>query len=180
MSHSISDAAASGASPASSQTACRLSDVNNTFSVIVQEGDTDPRPKQQSPNDKWTLLQKKRLKNRLMGCTGNARADSENNFKVANIHVYIYNVSKETTVTDISSYVFKKTNLALKLDKMNMKIYKDYDGYIAYIPRQKMDIFLKHDFWPAGVKYRRFVNFPRNTEKKTFNGVIGNNSSVNG
>ena len=111
-----------------------------------------------------------------MGYTGNARADSENKFKAANIHVpiYIYNVSKETTVTDISSYVFKKTNLALKLDKMSMKINKDYDGYIAYIPRQKMDIFLKNDFWPEGVKYRRFVNFPRNTEKKTLKEVIGN------
>lgn len=184
MNHTIPTVPASCVSLAGNQTNQDLqSDVNNkTFSVVVQEGNLNPQSKSQSPSDEWTVVQKKKMRNRFIGHTGNATADLDNKFKAANVQVpiYIYNVSKETTLTDISSYVLKKTNLTIKLDKMNMKINKDYDGYIAYIPRQKISMFLKNDFWPEGVKYRRFVNFARNTEKTTHKGLNGINSSVNG
>lgn len=152
-----------------------------SFSGIVQDRMSESQLKPQIPNEEWTLVQKKRLRNRFVGNTGKAILDSENKFKAANINVpiYIYNVSKETSVTDIKTYLLKKTNLDIRLDKMNMKSNKDYNGYIVFVPKHKLEVFLNDDFWPDGVIYRRFVDFSRNTVRPTYREMNEVKSTVN-
>lgn len=125
------------------------------FSAVLQEGEWKAQPR----DENWVLVQRRKLRNRFVGNRGTATVNT--NFKAADIKVpvYIYNVAKETTVCDVSSYITKKTNLVLTVEKMNMKMDKDYVSYKIFVPSLKVDLFLKSDFWPEGVAYRRFVNF---------------------
>lgn len=113
------------------------------------------------PSEEWILIQKKRLRNRFIGQRGSAMVDSDSKFRAAEIKVpvYIYNVAKETTMCDISNYIMSKTNISTRLEKMNMRTTKDYDAYKVYVPKHKIEIFLKDDFWPDGIAFRRFVDF---------------------
>lgn len=122
------------------------------FSAVLQEGEWKDQPR----DENWVLVQKRKLRNRFVGNRGTAPVNT--NFKAADIKVpvYIYNMAKEITVCDISSYITKKINLVLTVEKMNMKMTKDYEAYKIFVPRLKVDLFLKSDFWPEGVAYRPF------------------------
>lgn len=128
--------------------------------------------KQPAPDEKWITVQRKRLKNRFTGNRGNAIAEPNQRFKAAdvNIPIYVYNVSKEVTVCDISKYIESKVNMKVTLEKMPMKVSKSYDAYKIFVPSHKVDMFLKDDFWPDGIAYRRFINF---REKR-----LGNRASI--
>lgn len=123
---------------------------------IVREGEW----KKPEHNDEWIVYQKRRLRNRFVGNRGSA-TDAEDCFKAADVKIpiYIYNVSKEVTVCQITRYIQRKTSLCVTMEKMNMKRPKDYDSYKIFVPKHKLSLFMSDEFWPDGIAYRRFVNF---------------------
>lgn len=112
-------------------------------------------------------MQRKRLRNRFISKRGIA-VEIDSKFRAANVQVplYIYNVSKEVSMDDVDNYIKKKTDIPVTLEKINMKSMRQYDSYKVFVPKQKIDIFLRDDFWPEGIAYRRFVNFNRKKESK--------------
>lgn len=135
-----------------------------SLSEIVQQGEWKPQP----IDEKWCLVQRRKLRNRFVGNKGKAIVELNNKFKAAEVKIpiYIYNVSKETSECDIINYIKNKTSLTVTVIKMNMKMTKDYDSYKIYVPKDKLQIFLCDDFWPNGIAYRRFINFTVNREVK--------------
>lgn len=70
------------------------------------------------------------------------------NFKAADIAIpiYIYNVSKETTLCDITNYIEKRAHLKVTMEKINMTLTKEYDAYKVFLPRHKLGLFLNDNF----------------------------------
>lgn len=118
---------------------------HNTIADIVRSG----KWKEYDTSDEWKLVQKKKLRNRFIGKTGKAKTELNEKFKAAeiNVPIYIYNVSKEVAVCHVT------------VEKINMRMQKDYDSYKIFVPKHKLDMFMNDDFWPNGVSYRHFVNF---------------------
>lgn len=116
------------------------------------------------PNEEWILVQKKKLRNRFIGSRGKADVGQNSNFRAADVMIplFIYNVSKETSVCDIKNYVMQKSNMTVKVLKVAMKMTKDYNSFKLFVPKLKLNHFLSDDFWPQGVAYRRFIDFVRN------------------
>ncbi|XP_026333238.1 uncharacterized protein LOC113240203 [Hyposmocoma kahamanoa] len=124
---------------------------------VAQNGVWKPRIQ----DEEWTLVQKKRLRNRFVGKSGKAIVDADSRFRAADssVPIFIYNISKEASACDIKSYIKSSTNLDLQLEKINMKIAKEYDAYKVYVPKSKLEVLLNDNFWPDGILYRRFVEF---------------------
>lgn len=121
-----------------------------------------------SGNDGWTVVQRKYRKQRFTGNKGKAVIKPDEKFKAAEIMIplYISNVSKGLSSDDIVKYIKDKCNLLVKVEKIIMKIEKEYDSYKIYIPKYQVDILMQDDVWPAGVSYRRFINFRRQRRSK--------------
>jgi RNA recognition motif-containing protein len=126
------------------------------YSKVAQGGEFKSR----TPDNEWRTSQKRRLRNRFIGQEGKAILSPDTKFKAADIRVpiYIYNVSKETTASNIVEYIKLKTNVTVSLDKKKMKMKKGYDAYKVFVPRHKLYAFLKDDLWPDGIIFRRFIN----------------------
>lgn len=141
-----------------------LSDTKS-FSNVTKEGEW----KKPVFSDEWKEVQRKRLRNRFSGNKGIAENLTENNFKAADIKIpiYVYNVSKDTTETDISKYIFNKVNLNVELIKWKMKIDKNYNAFKIFVPQEKISVFLCDEFWPQGVSFRRFINIRQRKEPST-------------
>lgn len=122
----------------------------------------------EKPSNEWKEAQRKRYRNRFTGNKGKAIVNTENNFRAADRKspIYIYNVSKETTETDIMSHILSRTNLNVSLKKWNMKQNKDYNAYKIFVPENKLDIFLNDTFWPVGISFRRFITFRRKKDRE--------------
>jgi ribosomal protein S15P/S13E len=113
------------------------------------------------PNEEWIQVQRKRLRNRFSGHRGKAFSEPGNNFRAAEIKIplFIYNVAKGVSVSDITGYIKNKCQVDVNVEKVKMRIAKDYESYKVFVPKYKLNIFMSEDFWPEGVAYRRFIDF---------------------
>lgn len=124
---------------------------------IAREGELS----QEIRNTEWTLVQKKKSRNRFVGNRGNAIISAEKKFKAADIKtpIYIYEVAKNVSIRDISNYVEKKYGLNVAVVQMKMKLEKEYNAFKIFIPKHKLGLFVNKDFWPKDIAYRRFIDF---------------------
>ncbi|KAL4706099.1 hypothetical protein ACJJTC_017879 [Scirpophaga incertulas] len=85
----------------------------------------------QKEKQEWTLVSKRKQKYRYIGNRGRAVTDINCKFKAADIIIpmYIYNVSKETSASDIVTYIEKVANYTARLEKIDMYADKGYDAY---------------------------------------------------
>ena len=130
---------------------------SKTYSQVLRHGERTCLEE----NKQWILVQKNKFKNRFIGNKGKAIVESNVNFKAADIRIplYIYNIAKNVTKEDIISYVKNKTDVPVDLEKVVMKMPKDYDAYKVYVPKSQIKLFLNDEFWPEGVAFRRFIDF---------------------
>lgn len=116
----------------------------------------------------WTIVRNKTSKRgyKLVGQMGCASIAPDSKFRAADVKVplFISNVNKDTSENDIISYIQDKTGDSVTLKKINMKQYKKYDAYKVYVSKRNLELFLKDNFWPNGITFRRFVRFMYNTK----------------
>lgn len=128
----------------------------------------------------WTEVKKKNryhLKNRLTGMRGVA-SDSAESFRAAerNVPIFITNVHKSATEADIVSYIMRKTQVSVKLEKINAKRQSEHYAYKFFVAPSKVQTFLDDKLWPQGVIFRKFVHFkPKSAAQASCTG----NGSVN-
>uniref|UniRef100_A0A2A4IUH6 Uncharacterized protein n=1 Tax=Heliothis virescens TaxID=7102 RepID=A0A2A4IUH6_HELVI len=149
--------------------------VHKTMADVVKDGEW----KREERSDGWTTVQRRRYRNRFAGSRGKAVVEINTNFKAAEIKVpiYIYNVAKDVTVCDINKYVTTKSKLNVTVEKMKMRLEKEYNSFKVFVPKDKIDLFMDADFWPIGVAYRRFVEFRNKTDLGANSEINTNNSS---
>ncbi|KAH9637825.1 hypothetical protein HF086_017603 [Spodoptera exigua] len=137
-----------------------------TMADVTREGQWKPMVE----NEEWTLVQRKRLRNRFEGKRGNAVLEPDEKFKAADVKtpIYIYNVGKEVSENDIIEYIKKRASINVSVEKVNMKVSKDYQSYKVFVSKFHLDKILKDDFWPEGIAYRQYIQFrPRFRDQKT-------------
>lgn len=119
--------------------------------------------KQNQPKEDWILVQRKRPKNRFVGQRGKAVNQSESMFKAADAKVllFISNVSKEASETDIVEYIQTKTQETVNLERIAMKKEKPYNSFKLFVSKNKLDVYLNDNFWPDGITFRRFIHFKK-------------------
>lgn len=127
------------------------------YSEVTGNGEEGKTTKQ---DDEWTLVQKKRLKYRFIGCRGKAESSLDCKFKAADtkIPLFISNVHKDVSESDIVDYIYQKTKEKVSLVKIKMRKQRDYNAYKVLVTKHKIDTFLDDNLWPSGISFRRFVN----------------------
>lgn len=148
-----------------------------TFASVVRKESNAPS----QDKDGWILVHRNNRNKRFAGKMGKAVIQPDAKFKAAEemVPLYISNVLKGLSNEDIVKYIKEKCNLHVKVEKMSMKVEKEYDSYKVFIPKHKEEFFMNDEFWPEVVSYRRFihfrVNFRRTLETQKMNTNINNN-----
>lgn len=137
--------------------------------------------KEPNKTNEWTEVQRKRYRNRFIGKKGSAVTTSDSKFKAADLKVplFINNVDKGTSPTDIADYIKEKTQVPVSLEKIEMKQQKLYDAYKIFVPKHKIDLFLEDQMWPEGVTFRRFIDFSYKYRSNKIHGTKSNKNSKN-
>lgn len=135
-----------------------------TMAEMVSRGEW----KNPEPDGEWiTKIKKKRLQNRFTEKMGTAQASSSSNFKAADsfVPLFISNVDKSTSESDICEYIKTKTGLAVKMEKINMKSEKSYNAFKVFVSKIKIETFLDDSLWPEGIRFRRFIHFKKGRDQ---------------
>lgn len=135
--------------------------IDKTLAQIVS---TDRQWQNDKQSEEWTLLQRKRLRNRLSTIEGKALNNPNEKFKAADIRIplFLNNVDIHTSDSDIIKYILNKTKVNVSLQKINTKIRRQYNAYKICVPKTKLTLFLEGSLWPEGVSIRRFVEYKDN------------------
>ena len=102
---------------------------------------------------------------------GSSTAETEFNFRAAErkIPIFITNVHKGTSESDICKYIYGKTCENVILQKIVMKKQSDHDAYKFFVTASKLQMFLDDKLWPSGIIFRRFVHFKKRSTTETVN-----------
>lgn len=172
------------ASPPQVAIASQLTDTEYTTASVAnlqREGANEITSKLCNKDEEWQQVSyKKRTQYRFAGKSGIAK-DLDCNFKAAErkIPILITNIHGETTEDDIITYIYRKTQETVCLEKIQMRKDKGHNAYKFFVSESKVSLYLDENIWPAGIIFRRFMNFNyRNTNR--FSSVDGAKQQNNG
>lgn len=118
-------------------------------------------------DNNFTLVsnRKKRIRNKNMFGT----AEGSSKLIVADLPsgVYLSRLNKATTANDIKEYIRTKGEECMDVQILSQKHDLEFSSFKVLVPKQKINVFLKNDFWPAGIIFRRFRERPVNVIKLT-------------
>lgn len=124
---------------------------NDSFAAVVKS------------DKEWTVVQRKgkKAKNRIEGKKGTVVVETDEMFRAAErrVPLFITNVHKNTSESDIARYICKMTQETVKLKKIFIRRECDYNAYKFFVAQNKLALFLDEKIWPRGIIFRRFFNF---------------------
>ncbi|KAF9815189.1 hypothetical protein SFRURICE_006753, partial [Spodoptera frugiperda] len=80
--------------------------------------------------------------------------------------LYVSRLHHTTTVEQIVEYVRSKTNWTLRVEKLESRHNTNFKSFMVRVPTHHFETFLKEEFWPKGVVYRRFRGRLRDTTQR--------------
>ena len=99
----------------------------------------------------------KKMRRNAPAVTGNGKSDGA--FKSAPVpprELFVYHVDRETCTTDINNYMLNKGIKILDLKCMSHENSLS-KSFKLKMSQEYVDILLKEDFWPSGIKVRKFI-----------------------
>ncbi|PZC71178.1 hypothetical protein B5X24_HaOG213940 [Helicoverpa armigera] len=85
---------------------------------------------------------------------------------VPTTQLYVSRLHHTTTVEQIVEYVRSKTNWTLRVAKLESRHNTNFNSFMVRVPTHHVETFLKEEFWPKGVVYRKFRGWLRDTSQR--------------
>uniref|UniRef100_A0A2A4J6F0 Uncharacterized protein n=1 Tax=Heliothis virescens TaxID=7102 RepID=A0A2A4J6F0_HELVI len=70
--------------------------------------------------------------------------------------LYVSRLHHSTKVEEVVEYMRVKTNWTLRVERLEPRHNTNFKSFVVRVPTHHLDKFLKEEFWPKGVVYRRF------------------------
>lgn len=123
------------------------------------------RCKEIKNDGEWTRVESRNQnRKRYSGMRGKAPVDPNSKFRAAvtTIPLFVTNVAKEATVEDVTEYIWKKTQVAVKMEIIKLKKKRNYCAYKVYVPKNKVSLFLNDEYtWPIDIEFKRFIRYKK-------------------
>ncbi|KAF9816625.1 hypothetical protein SFRURICE_019489 [Spodoptera frugiperda] len=70
--------------------------------------------------------------------------------------LYVSRLHDSTKVEEIVEFIKIKAKLHLKVEQLHSQHRVDFKSFVVRVPTEHLSTFMKEEFWPRGVVYRRF------------------------
>ncbi|KAJ8714251.1 hypothetical protein PYW08_007871 [Mythimna loreyi] len=85
---------------------------------------------------------------------------------VPTTQLYISRLHHSTKVEEVVEYMRVKTNWTLRVERLDSRHDINFKSFVIRVPTQQLQTFLREEFWPKGVLYRRFRGRLRDTTQR--------------
>ncbi|KAJ8717572.1 hypothetical protein PYW07_005502 [Mythimna separata] len=98
---------------------------------------------------------------------------------IPSTQLYVSRLHHSTKVEELVEYIKMKTNFILRVERLESRHKINFKSFVVRVPTHSLETFMKEEFWPKGVVYRRFrgrlhdTTTQRNTSptQRSFNNV---------
>ncbi|XP_022823589.1 uncharacterized protein LOC111365127 [Spodoptera litura] len=80
--------------------------------------------------------------------------------------LYVSRLHHSTKAEDVVEYLRVKTNWILRVEKLESRHNINFKSFVVRVPTHDLETFLKEQFWPKGIVYRRFRGRLRDTSQR--------------
>uniref|UniRef100_A0A2A4JS89 Uncharacterized protein n=2 Tax=Heliothis virescens TaxID=7102 RepID=A0A2A4JS89_HELVI len=80
--------------------------------------------------------------------------------------LYVSRLHHSTKVEEVVEYLRVKTSWTLRVERLEPSHKTNFKSFVVRVPTHSLEKFLKEDFWPMGVMYRRFRGQLRDTSQR--------------
>ncbi|CAH0698690.1 unnamed protein product [Spodoptera exigua] len=81
--------------------------------------------------------------------------------------LYVSRLHHSTKVEEVVEYMRVKTNWTLRVELLEPRHKTNFKSFVVRVPTHHLEKFLKDEFWPKGVMYRRFRGQLRDTSQRS-------------
>lgn len=124
-------------------------------SATQQLAKINPQSSAVKLDDSFTIVQRKKRR-RINNMTGSAIKPSKLQVIETTAAIYISRLKKITTTEDIKEHISDMNEHCINVELLKQNHESNFNSFKVTILQDKLDTFLASDFWPPGIKYRRF------------------------
>lgn len=70
--------------------------------------------------------------------------------------LYVSRLHWSTKVEEVVDYVRSKSNFTLRVERLQSHHKSNFNSFVIRVPTHHLSTFMKEDFWPQGIVFRRF------------------------
>lgn len=133
--------------------------------IIVRPQQIQATTNRIDPNNKdendFTLVSYKKRKTGNANRCGTAKMISKIQVADLSSAVYISRLSKSTSIDDIKDHILNMKETCTDVHVLTQQRETEFNSYKVIIPKSKLNTFLSNEFWPEGVRYRIFREYPK-------------------
>ena len=85
---------------------------------------------------------------------------------IPSTQLYVSRLHHSTKVEEVVEYVRVKTNWTLRVVELESRHNTNFKSFVVRVPTHHVETFLKEEFWPKGVLFRRFRGRLRDTSQR--------------
>ncbi|CAH0591585.1 unnamed protein product [Chrysodeixis includens] len=124
-------------------------------------------PKKDTCNkDGFIQVERKKKKPACRNQCGTAESTILMRPAVPTTQLYVSRLHHTTTVEQVVEYVRSKTNWTLRVERLESHHNTNFKSFMVRVPTHHVETFLKEEFWPKGVVYRKFRGRIRDTTQR--------------
>ncbi|KAL0841481.1 hypothetical protein ABMA28_015158 [Loxostege sticticalis] len=114
--------------------------------------------KSQADEEGFVKVVRKTRKSARRNICGTAPTESTHTLRAAipSTPLYVSRVHWSTKVEDVVDYVQKKSNFRLRVERLESRHKTNFNSFLVRVPTHHLPTFMKEDFWPQGVVFRKF------------------------
>ncbi|KAM3962080.1 uncharacterized protein ACR2FA_003763 [Aphomia sociella] len=88
--------------------------------------------------------------------------------EIKSTQLYVSRVHWSTKVEEVVDYIRKKSNFTLRVERLESRHKVNFSSFVVSVPTHHLATFMKEDFWPQGVVFRKFRGrLPADTARHT-------------
>lgn len=115
-------------------------------------------PHDKNKDDGFILVERKQRK-RLSNFCGTGRGSGILQVATLTSAIYVSRLNKTTSINNLHEYIKEMGHECTSIELLPQKQETEFASFKLVVPRLNIDTFLNEDFWPQGVKFRRYREY---------------------
>lgn len=119
---------------------------------------TERPPKKQCDKEGFIKVERRKKKPASRNHHGNAPVGLEPSLRpeVRTTQLYVSRLHWSTKVEELVDFVRRKSKFTLRVERLASRHKVNFSSFVVRVPTHHLETFMKEDFWPQGVVFRKF------------------------
>lgn len=142
--------------------------VQSKLETVQPRKSVPSRPSEKTDKDGFTKVERKPKKSVTRNQCGTGAIGANHLLRpaVPTTLLYVSRLHYTTKEENLVQYILMKTKFTVRVQPLESRHNVNFKSFVVRVPTDNLAVFIKEDFWPRGVMYRKFRGRLRDTSSQ--------------